>query len=151
MALAALLVSGCDAGTPVARPTGRVTSAPSGTAVTITTPGFRVRVKVSVVPKAHDPGPIGGDVYEVASLSIHVLSSSFEYGDDYLRFIGRDGRTYRPVEDHAGLASPLPSASNAPAGQSVTGEAAFRVPAGGGQVEVLDAQGGRLFGWAVGN
>lgn len=110
-----------------------------------------MRVTVSIAERAQETGPSGGDVDEVALLSIHVLSSSFEYGDDYLRFVGLDGRSYRPVANAGELASPLPAAGNAAAGQTVTGEAAFTVPAGGGQVEVLDAQGGRLFGWTVGN
>jgi hypothetical protein len=105
---------------------------------------YEARITVTVtsqpnVVSSSSSGP--ATEIEVAHVKVQVQSGTYVLKPTDFMFLGADGNVYPPLAvAAAGKALPIGSAK---AGQSVEGDVAFRVPLGGGRVQLYGPAGPR--------
>ena len=108
---------------------------------------YQARITVTVTSQpdeASSPSSAAATELEVAHVKIQVQSGRYPCSDEDFKYLSVDGNVYPPVaaaEVRDALESGMVSA-----GRSVQGDIAFRVPLGGGQVQIYDL-GTASFGW----
>jgi hypothetical protein len=102
----------------------------------------RITVTVTSRPNAVSPSSSGpATEIEVAHVKVQVQSGTYVLKPTDFMFLGADGNVYPPLAAAAaGKALPIGSAK---AGQSVEEDITFRVPLGGGRVQLYDRIGPR--------
>jgi len=106
----------------------------------------RITVTVTSQPNAVSPSSSGpATEIEVAHVKVQVQSGTYVLKPDDFMFLGADGNVYPPLAAAAaGKPSPIGSAKG---GQSVEGDVAFRVPLGGGMVQLYGPGGVPRAAW----
>lgn len=108
---------------------------------------YQARITVTVTSQpdaASSQSSAAATELEVAHVKIQVQSGRYPYSDEEFKYLSVDGNVYPPVaaaEVRDALGSGIVSA-----GRSVQGDIVFRVPLGGGQVQIYDL-GTASFGW----
>ncbi len=102
----------------------------------------RITVTVTSQPNAVSPSSSGpATEIEVAHVKVQVQSGTYVLKPTDFMFLASDSNVYPPLAAAAaGKALPI---GGAKAGQSVEGDVAFRVPLGGGLVQLYDRIGPR--------
>ena len=102
----------------------------------------RITVTVTSQPNAVSPSSSGtATEIEVAHVKVQVQSGTYVLKPTDFMFLGADGNVYPPLAAAAaGKALPIATVK---AGQSVEGDVTFRVPLGGGRVQLYGPVGPR--------
>ena len=102
----------------------------------------RITVTVTSQPNTVSPSSSGpATEIEVAHVKVQVQTGTYVLRPNDFMFVGADGNVYPPLAAAAaGKALPIGSAK---AGHSVEGDVAFRVPLGGGLVQLYGPTGPR--------
>jgi hypothetical protein len=113
--------------------------------------GYLIDVAVGIevghaAAQAASKSPQVGE-YEVAHVALTVRDGNFPYSSAQFTFVDKGGHRFPAADDSA--FPPSLGAGTAVAGQTITGNVVFDVPAGGGTVELDDVSGPRLSGWTT--
>lgn len=108
---------------------------------------YQARITMTVTSQpdeASSPSSAAATELEVAHVKIQVQSGRYPYSGEEFKYLSVDGNVYPPVaaaEVRDALGSGMVSAD-----RTVQGDIVFRVPLGGGQVQIYDL-GTASFGW----
>ena len=98
---------------------------------------YKARITVTVTPRPDDASSVSSSnatELEVADIKIEVKSGTFPHGDEDFKYLGADGTVYPPIAS-AGVGNALQSGDVTP-GRPAEGDVIFRVPFGGGLVQL---------------
>jgi len=108
---------------------------------------YQARITVTVTSQpdeASSQSSAAATEFEVAHVKIQVQSGTYPYRAENFKYLSVDGNVYPPIAA-TGVGDALGSGMVS-AGRSVQGDIVFRVPLGGGQVQIYDL-GTASFGW----
>jgi hypothetical protein len=103
---------------------------------------FEVQITVTITPRTDSTSSSSSGAateLEVAHVKIDVQSGAFAYVTDDFGYLSADGNVYRPTTV-AGVGNALQSGT-VKAGRSAEGDVVFRVPFGGGLVQLYNELG----------